>query len=199
MEVQRIRLEGTGAPAPRNVPRVVVEVDIASVNGKGIEGRRCPQGVSKLELYADQLPKLASQTRTAAHLAAYQAASTICQSFKDEWIKEHGKALRGKSEADRALYIEQRCPHRPEQFLHMTGARTGLPSIVSAKVISRDESRSVDVHDFIADDFGDREPFLIDPPVTPESSQDKMSGYLAAIAAAVQGNAGNGQRNSRKG
>lgn len=193
MNVQRIRLEGRGADPARNVNRVVIEVDVASVNGKGIEGRRAPHGVSRIEVYADRLPSIAEQTRTAAHEETYRQAARICATYTEQWEADNRRAKIGKTDEEWRVYRDLHCSHRPEQFLGMLGLPGGLPSIKSCSVVSRDGVTKVDVRDFLQMEDDAREPFLIDPPATPESLQDQTAKYLQAIAQSFGG--GRSKRN----
>jgi len=197
--------EGKRGMRPRNVARVIVEVDVAT-KGSMVEERSLPHGVSRVEVWADRLGAIAAKVRTPAHAAAYEAAAAIAAEHRKEWeaerTKERAQMIAVGGEQAWENHVKARCNHVPEAYLHMVAgmfpgkdAKRGLPPLRSAHVLTRDESRRVTIEAFLELPEAQRAPFLIDPPATAESVQDRQATYLEMIAKAVAG----GQQNRKAG
>jgi hypothetical protein len=189
MTTVRMNFDSEQGMRKRNVPRVVVEVDVVPVNGKVIGGHAHIRGVGRAEVWVDDLGKVAAMLRRAGHEAAYAAAQQVAAKRRDEWVDAHARELRTMSPEAREEHVRLRCNEVPELYLSLFEAAvpgwrgaTGMPPLRSAHVISRDETAAMPLDAFMTASAADREPFLIAAPATTESVQDQTAGYLRTIA-----------------
>lgn len=193
MKTEKIRHHDKLNP-PRNKHRVTLEVDVVSQNGTVVGTHRAKPGLSRVEVYADELEGIADKVQTQAHYEAYARAKTLADYHREEWLKANGKAKRGKSSAEWDEYVYWHCNVRPEQYLPMSGAPKGMPPIKSAKVVALDGETLVPLSDFLAMNDQERIPFLGAPPATIEGAQLAQSTALEQLAAAFASAQGNGRR-----
>lgn len=183
MEVQRIRTDLPGRK-PRNVNRVVLEVEVTTQNGTAVGPHRAKQGISRVEVYADHLPKVAAKTQSEEHRRAYEAAKAQAQYHTDQWCAERGKAKRGKSETEWREYVERHCNFRPEQYLPIMGYPDGMPPISRCDVVSVDGLTTVPLADFLKLSRDEQRPFLGEPPETLEGARVAQTDAIQQIAQA---------------
>lgn len=189
MTTVRMNFDSEQGMRKRNVPRVVVEVDVVPVNGKVIGGHAHIRGVGRAEVWVDDLGKVAAMLRREGHATAYAAAAQVAAKRREEWIDAHARELRTMSPEAREEHIRLRCNEVPEIYLGLFDSlvpgwrgATGMPPLRSAHVISRDETAAMPLDAFMTASAADREPFLIAAPATTESVQDQTSHYLRTIA-----------------
>ena len=196
MHVSKIRTEGPHLTPLRAVHRVNLEILTASANGTTVcEHRIQPDRVNRIEVYLDRLGEVLEKVRKPEHEAARERAESYAADHIAEWRNQRAaeirnKKKRGATDEEIEAWQERSCPIHWTQFLALAGLKTGIPPLTLCEVISRDGTKRVPLVDFVAEDFGDREPFLTEPFDTPETQNDRMSTYLATIAAAVSSKGG---------
>jgi len=199
---KRIPLEGK-VNKPRPKPRIVLEVEheIALTSeghylgAKVIPGTStCEHTVSRLEIYEDRLADLvATQYRDAKAVEAIEGAEKMCAFHVAEWQREHTSSFRGMDERERAKYTAEHCLLWPGQYLAGFGYRTGVPNLLSVRVVSQtDESKTVSVEDFQTMDNEARAEFVGSAPPTQDNALDRTGTMIAeALARAMAINATN--------
>ncbi len=198
--IQRIPTEGKRITPVRNAPRIVLEVE-TETPGMTPEGHYLKvtleedgtrvRTTSRIEIYLDRLgPLMRDHYRLPKHEAVWAQACEISQRRVDGWAAERKNAMRGMSGEQRAAYIHQHCNLGPAMELKNLGFPTGIPNLLSVKLVSQDdESKTCDVADFVAKtDKGEylmedteRAEFVGSAPRTDDNALDKSGEMIAKV------------------
>lgn len=147
----------------RDVPRLLVEVDVVPMNGSAPVGVWWPHGVSTQVIYADELEMLKSRTRTDAHREAWARAlknteRDILRQIEEAWRPTSPKTPEKRAEIEKHVRSKTKLDAAVEVARDY---RNGLPPVASFKILRDD----------------------VPPPATPEANQ-------AALIQAVIGRSG---------
>lgn len=192
----------------RNIPRVLLDVDVIPVNGTGVfEQHHVHHGEHLVEQYADQLSRLLADVWDETAEQDYKLATRHAETKREQWMTEHRKSLARMTDSEREKFIKQHCNIVPETFLSLIG-RKAWPRLKRCQVVALDGSRAVDLADFLAMDEDKQAPFLMDPPETDRNRGEAQGRAIAAQLAAAfkampelfhQDGGGNGRGKRRNG
>lgn len=176
MEVLRIKTEGKGIRL-RNVPRIWIEVESASVNVM-VEGH-IVSGRKRIEIYEDRLEKVLEMLRTPEHVKAAQDAQRRADAELEAFKQANAKAL---AEApDPEAYIRKNTNISAEAILASMGYPRGLPPLLSCVVVNpKDPNRMIDAKAYLDATDEKRSEYRLPPPLTPENAQQLAMEKLAA-------------------
>lgn len=209
-ETKRIRTEGRHAPL-RPKARLVIEVEheiALMVEGRYLGakpiqgGGGCEHTTSRVEIYEDRLQHIMdTQWRTPKHLEAWAQAEKMCAFNVEEWQREHSSLFKGKTSDERDAITKEHCLLWPGMYLQGFGYRTGIPSLLSVKVVSqRDADKTVDALDFLTKtedgtwlmSHDERAEFIGTAPPTEHNALDRTGTMIAnALERAMAINASN--------
>lgn len=185
METLTIAAEGKNIDTPRDMTRLLLEVETESMNGCDIEGHYCRRGKTRIEVYSDRLDAVMKRVRNAQHLEALRVAEGIAAEMQQRWLEEtQGRNLPRLNEEQRAKLIAEACPHTRWTVLDQTmpGMKGGMPPLTSIAIVDRDG-----IAHPIEDCQIDPKLFLRDPPATIENRARMVAQQQAdAFAAGME-------------
>jgi hypothetical protein len=205
---KRIPTEGR-CTKPRNKRIIVIEVEheiAMTLEGTYLKAwvipgtSSCERMTSRLEIYEDRLGfVLDTCLRTEAHKEAWRRAEEMCAFNVAEWQRERTGAMRGMTDREREQYTAEHCDLHPVQYLKGLGHRTGIPNLLSVKVVSqRDEEKTVDAADFLTMPNDDRAEYLGAAPPTSANAADRSAEMMADVLRRAFANKGAPTKAPRK-
>ncbi len=96
----------------RDERRVLIEVEVTPTNGISIAGQHAKHGVSRLVVYASELPSIEERVASAEHKRAWENAVSTFEAQRERWLtntigrREETESYRLKRENAMKIYGE---------------------------------------------------------------------------------------------